>query len=312
MAHLAIKLCLFAIPLLVVSTWLEWGMRLRPDTLQRKRQCWEAAADSTRILILGSSHAQFGLRPDALREPAFNLAGFSQTLRYDSALLALSIARMPRLETVILTVSYFTLQEELGAGVEPWRCWSYLESWGIPAPASLHGYDPQRWSRALRLGNWRTAMQALKGFPPMTDLVAIGPDGWGIAFAPHPNQPQDSVWARARIQSWRASMDTSRRAEQVRRLGHILAMASASHLKVALVTTPVLEPLRRMESWATRRENLRFFDSLATLHGAQRMDFEADPSFVDSDFVDMDHLGPQAARRFTQRVGIRLGIPVRP
>lgn len=308
MAILLAKLCLFALPLVGIGAVLEAGMRRFPDTNQRKRQAWERAADSTRILILGSSHAQFGLRPDALPLPAFNLAGFSQTFRYDSALLVRSIARMPRLRAVILSVSYFSFQEELGPKVEPWRCWSYRDAWGIEAPSSLSPRDPARWSRALRLGNWRTASQAVKGFPPMPDLVPIGPDGWGEAFVPHPARAQDADWAAERIAAWGSSMDPSRGPVQVRRLGRILSTARAAGLEAVLVTTPVLEPLRRREDPSVRDQNRRWIDSLARSHGALALDFEADPSFVDSDFVDLDHLGPSAARRLTEEVGREAGL----
>lgn len=308
MAVLAARLCLFALPLLAIGVALEVGMRRFPDTNQRKRQAWERAADSVRVLILGSSHAQFGLRPDAFAVPAFNLAGFSQTFRYDSALLVRSISRMPRLRTVILSVSYFSFQEELGPKVEPWRCWSYRDAWGIPPPASLRSYEPQRWSRALRLGNWRSVVQALKGFPPMPDLVPIGPDGWGEALEPRSLRPRDSTWARERIEGWRSSMDRARCSTQVRRLGQILSMARSAGLEAVLVATPVLEPLRRLEDPSVRRENRRWIDSLARAHGATALDFEADPSFVDGDFVDMDHLGPEAARRLTRMVAERAGI----
>jgi hypothetical protein len=305
---LVAKLCLFALPLLAIGTAMEAGMRRYPDTNQRKRQAWERASDSTRVLILGSSHAQFGLRPDALGVPAFNLAGFSQTFRYDSALLAMSIARMPRLRTVILSVSYFSFQEELGPKVEPWRCWSYREAWGIPVPSTLSRYEPSRWSRALRLGNWRTAMQAVKGFPPMPDLVPIGPDGWGEALEPHPIRPQDSSWAKERIRGWNTSMDSTRRSAQVRRLGQILSMARSKGVKAVLVALPVLEPLRRREDPSVRRENRKWIDSLAAAHAAIALDFEADPSFGDGDFVDMDHLGPEAATRLTRMVQERSGM----
>ena len=313
MAILVAKLCLFALPLAAIGLALEAGMRRHPDTNQRKRMAWEAAADSARVLILGSSHAQFGLRPDVLPVPAFNLAGFSQTFRYDSALLAGSIERMPRLRVVILTISYFSFQEELGPGVEPWRCWSYRDAWGIPAPSELSGYDPARWSRVARLGNWRSAMRALKGFAPPPDLVPIGVDGWGEALDPHPHRPQDSAWARERIQAWQASMDSSRRALQVRRLGHILSMTRRTGAKAVVVATPILEPLRRVESPRIASENRRFADSLAKAHEAVFLDFEADPSFGIADFVDMDHLGPAAAGRLTRMVWAKSGIdPVQP
>jgi hypothetical protein len=307
-AILVAKLCLFALPLVAIGLALEAGMRRHPDTNQRKRTAWEAAADSTRVLILGSSHAQFGLRPDVFAVPAFNLAGFSQTFRYDSALLARSIERMPRLRVVILTISYFSFQEELGSDVEPWRCWSYRDAWGIAVPSDLSFHDPARWSRVARLGNWRSAMQALKGFPPPPELVPIGPDGWGSASAPHPGRVQDASWARERIRAWHASMDSSRRLAQVRRLGHVLSMARAAGVKMILVAPPILEPLRRSGSPDIGLENRRFADSLARAHGAVVLDFEADPSFVATDFLDMDHLGPAAAARLSRLVWEKGGM----
>ena len=136
----------------------------------------------------------------------------------------------------------------------------------------------------------------------MPDLVPIGSDGWGEAPEPHPSRKQDSSWARERIAQWKSSMDPTSRPTQIRRLANILEMARSAHLKVVLVTTPVLEPLRRLESASVRDGNRRVVDSLAKSYAAMRLDLEDDPSFTETDFVDMDHLGPEAARRLSERV----------
>ncbi len=302
LSRLAAKLALFAAPLILVALGIERGMRIHPDEMMRKRKAWERSLDSTRILILGSSHAQFALRPDALGEPAFNLAGFSQTLRYDSALLSRSIARMPRLKTVILTISYFTFEDELGPKGESWRCWSYRDAWGIEVPSTLKRWNPMRFSRALRYGNWRSFIQALHGFRPLPELVPIGPDGWGEAYEAHPSRKQDSGWARDRISQWKSSANPMLRPSEIHRLASILEMARSANLKVVLVATPVLEPLRELESPAVHDENRRDVDSLARAYGAKWLDLEADPSFTNDDFVDMDHLGPDGARKLTFKV----------
>jgi len=293
------KLALFLVPLLLVLGWFEVQFARHPEELRKKHDAWIAASNSTRILVLGSSHALFGVRCQAFAKPAFNLGWVSQTLYYDSALLSRSLARMPHLETVVQTVSYFTLEEEMDDARETSRAWAYGRIYGITPLPGVPRLDSRRFSRFAAQGNWRTVLWAAHGFSHRDDLVRVQADGWGDPIAPHSARAQDTAFARERMAEWRSTMFPSKRQGELRRLGNMARLARSHGVRLVLVTTPVLPALRALESPATREWMRHSLDSLARREGISWFDLEADARFHPDDFADMDHLGPQGAWRFT-------------
>lgn len=296
------KVALFLVPLLLVLGWFEVQLARHPEELRKKHDAWIAASKSTRILVLGSSHALFGVRCQAFSKPAFSLGWVSQTLYYDSALLSRSLARMPHLETVVQTVSYFTLEEEMDDAREISRAWAYARIYGITPLPGVPRLDSRRFSRFAAQGNWRTVLWAAHGFDHRDDLVRVQADGWGDPIAPHSIRVQDTAFARERMAEWKSTMFPSKRQGQLRRLGSMARLARSHGVRLVLVTTPVLPALRALESPAKREWMRRSLDSLARCEGISWFDLETDARFHPDDFADMDHLGPQGAWRFTSEL----------
>lgn len=289
------KLLLAVLPPLALLGFLELQHARHPEGLDAKALAWQTAAPQARILILGSSHAWYGIDPSAFSQPAFNLAYVSQTLHFDSALLVLSMARMPRLSLVIQTVSPFTLEEELDRLPEGARSWSYRRAFGIQPPPGLPGLDSRRFSRTMFVGNWRSLRLATRGFRPDPRQIGIQADGW-LDHHPDPDQTDPSVLAPRRLAEWRSSMDAARLPVQKARLRHMLEACRARGVRMVLVTTPLRQELSKGLDPAARAATRTFLDSLGR-EGTTWIDLESSPRWGAADFVDMDHLNRAAARR---------------
>ena len=99
-------LVLFLLPLLLLALAAEVYVWHLPNSYRIKRAAMTRMADSVEVIILGNSHAFFGLRPDLMSKPTLNLANVSQTLDYDLLLLADYQPRCPRLRRVYLVVDH--------------------------------------------------------------------------------------------------------------------------------------------------------------------------------------------------------------
>ena len=296
------KLLLFLVPLALVLGWFELQLARHPEELERKQIAWKQACGGTRLLILGSSHALFGLRPDGFSQPAFNLGWVSQTLYYDSSLLELSMRSMPHLETVIQTVSYFTLEEELDDPRVTGRAWAYWRLFGIEPLPQIPRLDSRRFSRLVAQGNWRSVQWAMHGFGPREEMLHVRADGWGDPVVPVCQRAQDSSYARERMRDWRSTMFPQKRQAQLVRLGAMARLAKSRGVRFLLVTTPILPEMRALENPKEREWMRRSLDSMARREGISWFDLESDPDFRPQDFLDMDHLAPEGALRFSRRI----------
>ena len=103
------KILLYFLPIALLAIGLEIYVESIPNSYTYKRQYMEQHATSLQTLILGSSYAYDGIDA-ALLPHAFNLANSSQCFEDDYRLLAKYLPQMDSLKTVILPLSYSSLQ----------------------------------------------------------------------------------------------------------------------------------------------------------------------------------------------------------
>ncbi len=103
------KILFYLLPILVLSILSELLVEQIPNSYTYKRQYMEQHASSLRTLISGSSIAYDGIDASVLPH-AFNLANSSQCFEDDYRLLAKYIPMMDSLQSVVLPMSYSSLQ----------------------------------------------------------------------------------------------------------------------------------------------------------------------------------------------------------
>lgn len=303
------KLLLFVLPPLALLGWLEFELSRHPEGLEEKALAWKA--DSTaQVLVLGSSHAWYGLDPAAFSRPAHNLAYVSQTLYFDSALLASALKRTHPPTTVVQVLSPFSLIEELDRLPDGARSWSYARAFGIAPPASLPLLDSRRFSRVFYMGNWRAVKLALRGFRPDARQIGIRPDG-GLAFHPaRDTSLAPAFLARRRRDEWRSTMQPALLPVQKARLRALLSLCRSRGVRMVLVRTPLRQELSSILDPGPERDLTAFLDTLSR-SGTEVLDFSRSPDYGPEDFVDMDHLGRAGSQRFTRRLDSLLFPPLK-
>ena len=96
-------------PIAILAIGLEFYVESIPNSYTYKRQYMEQHAAEIQTLVLGSSYAYDGIDAEVLPN-AFNLANSSQCFEDDYRLLQRYIVDMDSLQTVILPLSYSSLQ----------------------------------------------------------------------------------------------------------------------------------------------------------------------------------------------------------
>lgn len=103
------KILLYLLPIAILAIGIEIYAEHIPNSYTYKHQYMEQHADEIQTLVLGSSYAYDGIDASVL-PAAFNLANSSQCFEDDYRLLAKYLPQMDSLKTVILPMSYSSLQ----------------------------------------------------------------------------------------------------------------------------------------------------------------------------------------------------------
>ena len=103
MRRLYLKIALFLLPLLLVWLALEVFYRQVPNNYSYKDQQLQKVAPDVQTLIMGDSHAFYGINPAYFKDPTFNLSNISQSLLTDELLLEKHISNLPALKSVFVT-----------------------------------------------------------------------------------------------------------------------------------------------------------------------------------------------------------------
>ena len=109
MTHFIKKISLYFLPIALLAIGLEIYVESIPNSYTYKRQYMEQHASEIQTLVLGSSYAYDGIDAELLPS-AFNLANSSQCFEDDYRLLAKYLPMMDSLQTLILPLSYSSLQ----------------------------------------------------------------------------------------------------------------------------------------------------------------------------------------------------------
>ena len=107
-------------------------------------------AHEIEILILGNSHATYGVNPDYFTDYAFNIANVGQSIFFDKALTLQNIEALEKLKYVFISLDYHSLYFSSQRGER--NIWSYFGN-GLKHPSEdydkanispfLFGYDPR-------------------------------------------------------------------------------------------------------------------------------------------------------------------------
>jgi hypothetical protein len=126
-------LLLFTIPVLVILLLCELFLREMPTTYKIKNAQFTAARKDVEVLILGNSHATYGLDPRVFSHNAINMAALNQSLYFDKRITLSHIDELKELKYVLISIDFHSLYFS-DEGIR--NTWSYY-GYGIDYKNSL-------------------------------------------------------------------------------------------------------------------------------------------------------------------------------
>ena len=294
MKNFIIKLIFtFILPLFLLLFAVEWTLRSIPNDYKYKDARLSAVCDSVKVLSFGSSHGHYGIRPDCISVPAFNMGMPSQSIKYDHFLFLKYIDRCSQLTHVILPVSYFSLVNELedGAG------WAHAKGYTIYLGYDGNGLNP---IFNLELINKERYLGLAKMIGKEITFVTCDSLGWGNKREYGHQKPNCTSLAMNTVEHHNRSLCFSMDAN-VDRIADIIATCLQRDIKVILLTTPTHESYYSLLDSVHLNKTIETCEMLAQAYSnTTYLNLLKDSSFVADDFYDPDHLNTRGAEKLTK------------
>jgi len=280
--------------LLVLLVLGEYLARAVPNPYKMKEQWMEKNAAEAKVMILGSSHAFYGVNPVYFDSLAFNLAYVSQGLEYDDYLLNRYLSKTPKLRAVFVSISAFSLFENLEHHAEWFRITNYQLYMGCEKYGFLSKYH-------FEMAHFWGATAKIKAYYLKRENTVNCSDlGYGIDYTlKNKNQKNwDNGSSRVKEHNY---TDWRYLPGNAKYLENIADLCKWNHVKLIFFTTPArpsyYNNLYKNQIDCTYKV---IHDLMKTHKNIVYLNFLKDSTFVSDDFYDQDHLSEVGAEKLTK------------
>jgi hypothetical protein len=301
MRKFIIKFLIFISPILLLILWWEHELARMTNSYETKVRLVEKAAPNCEVLVLGSSHAYFGINPSFFTRKGFNMANTSQSLYYDTEIITRYLPHLPKLKYAVFPVSYFSLEEEmLAQGSESFRCSFYHRFYHLP---------DERWIDKFDIRNFSSI--ALYGVPESTRYLRLrfnvnlaehlASNGWyEVAFDKDDEKNINDASGKTRVDFHNASMAETNIAYNRALLLKAICLCKDAGVVPILITTPVYHTYRDHIDRDKFERMQKVIHGLCIETSVKYFNYFADHRFDVDDFHDNDHLNAQGAEKFSK------------
>ena len=287
-------ICIFLVPVFAFLACLEHIVRNVPNEYKYKAKWMEKHAESVETLILGTSHAFYGIDPSCFRETAFSLANSAQPIRYDAFLLSKYRNRLKNLKHVILSVSYFTLFDahDEKAGGENWRSVNYKVYFDDPQISDLS-------KNSYFVFHPKPLEEKFKKFLRGDTVIACSKNGFGYPiFREHQKHTLDNASSLAWVNR-HTRKDWKGLKNNVRYLRQIAEECNKLHVQFVIVTTPTWHTYYERLDQKQLKKMHEIISNLQKQYPIKYIDMLKDNRFVEDDFTDCNHMSCVGARKLS-------------
>ena len=238
-------------------------------------------------IIVGSSHAYYGIKPSELSGSAYNLAFTAQDIWYDCKIVKKSVDEFPNLTRVLFTISALSYRDSIADRDElKWREQLYFYTWKFQAR------DDTGDRIYSKIGISEVAFAAEQ---KKSRLIDEPNRGWvGLSAA-------DWDVTTGAASAAKHLIKPSQRRDQNREL-LVKAIQNCQKHKIecVLVVTPKHRSYLDNLDAKLAEETARISHDVAEQTAVRLLDYSADTRFEVGDFFDADHLNENGAVKFTR------------
>ncbi len=289
------KTIYLSLPIVLAAILMETLLRCTPSDYTHKKAYLDQHASEIETLILGSSHAFYGIDPAYFKTKAFNASHISQPLNYDFELLKKYQKSFSSLKTVVLPISYFSFFTQLETSDEAWRVKNYIIYYGMDTSDKLSDYT-EVFSNRTDVNIKRLIKYYLLGRP----AISCTHLGWGTSF--NSKNAQD-LYATGKIAAQRHSRDDIHSVKyqnifkhNLQTINQMVEWCNERDIHLLLFTPPAYETYRQNLNQEQLNTTLEYAKQMAlTSANCSYINLLEDSRFVTNDFYDADHLSKTAA-----------------
>lgn len=253
-------------------------------------------AEDVEILVFGSSHTFYGIRPEFFEGKAFSLANVSQGLKQDLFLLEYWANRYKKLKTVICPISIYSwFGRGLEYGSESYRCRYYKIYMDCDLYPNLSLYN-------LELSDFRTAKGKIAKLFSSNEDPGYDEFGWGNTYKlskKKMNKWNDGTEAEAAVKR-----HTVKSWDYIHlnyaRMKELVDFCKSRNIQLVLITTPCwfsyYDNLNKEQLEKMYELTNRFIEEFDVPY----FDYLKDPRFGANDFYDSNHLSDIGAIKFSK------------
>ena len=284
----------FAIPVILFLVGLEFYMRALPNEYRYKAQWMDQHLDSVETLVLGSSKAYYGIRPDCFSTTAFNLATVSGRPDYDYEVLKKYAGKAKNLKTVIYPVFYeFFFDPPFEDCVEWPRAGYYQIYWDCHLHPLLSKYSLE----IASIFAVKTKLADYKYYNGQTcDSLGFGLQ----SNSKYSNQDENAAKMEIikSLQRHKAP-DFTYEDYNYAYLEKTAILCSQNNIRLILVAMPCKKAYTDNLDKTQNDEYHRLTQKLVSQYSLEFHDFTSNPQFSDSDFFDSNHLNEIGAAKLS-------------
>ena len=294
----------FLLPLIMIVVIMEVALRQVPNTYKYKYDWMQNNADDVELLIFGSSHAFFGIRPNVFEQKVFNLANVSQGIAQDIYLLKKWSDKYKRLKTVIVPISFSTwFGKGLENGSESYRCRYYKIYMDCDLYPDFSLYN-------FALYDMGTAKKNLRSLLEHKTEIGCDKYGWGTDYKL--KNKNIETWSNGEEADAAVKRHTAKDWEAIGRntaiIKEIADFCKSHNIRLVLITTPCWHSYYSQLNQRQLDKMYELTHALQKEYNLQYFDYLKDSRFIADDFYDSNHLSDVGAEKFTKILKMDLGL----
>jgi hypothetical protein len=295
MRNFLTQLMAFLLPILFLGAIAEFLLRRMPNDFKIKKTYLDYHASAIQTLILGNSHAYYGINPTFLTASSFNAANVSQSLYYDLLILKKYEAKLTHLSRIIIPIDYFTLFKNMEEGGESWRVKNYNLYYDMNESKDFANHTE------ILSGKLRVNLLRLNSYY-VSKVIGTTSDklGWGDKYK-HESVPMLKESAGLAV-GRHTVKDYHLLKENISILTSMIEIAKSKNIKVILITSPVHKYYYTQVNPAQIARTISEATKLRDKFDITYVNLFRDPSFKDTDFYDGDHMNELGAKKLTLKI----------
>lgn len=294
MTKFIFKALLFFLPLGILLAATEHKARSLSSDFAVKREKLEQNIDRAEVIVAGSSHAYYAVKPGLLGVPAVSIAYPGQDLYYDSRILLKYLPRAAQTKLVVVTVSYLSFEYLMEDSEGKAQTNFYKKYWEIPRQSSAVNFAD--YSALFLFGLQRSRDFLLTGKTPRAEKI----DESGGNADQRNTESFEVANGQIAVKRHESGMKSKYFAQNYNYLDELFSALKDKNIQAVIVTTPCFHSYYDNLNFEKYRRMQNGIEALTQKYNLHYYNYLKDDRFSAEDFFDSDHLNTRGAEKFSR------------